>query len=417
MLLNPSTNISVLDMPDKTTLNRMISLPLLVFYGVGTILGAGIYALSGKIAGLSGIYAPVSFLLSALIAAFVAFSYSELSSRYPKSGGEAVYVNQAFAKAWLTALVGWGIVLTGIVSAGVMAHGFYGYLKEFTDVSQIVSIIGYVIFITVIAISGISLSVKFAALVTIIEISGIMLILYVCQDNLITITERWREFIPPLSWESWQAIILGAFIAFYAFIGFEDMVNVAEEVIEPEKNLPAGIMMALAITTILYVLVSFASVLTLPIDKLANHAAPFALIIKENSQIPVSVISLISLIAILNGAMVQIVMGARVLYGMAEQGVAPGYFKVLGTKTRTPVAATVFFSLLLLVFSLWLPIVTLAKLTSFIILLIFALVNLSLFLIKSRPDQAETQGNINLHITMPVIGFMLCIGFILIQIR
>jgi len=98
-------------MQDKPTLTRVITLPLLVFYGVGTILGAGIYSLTGKIAGLSGIYTPVSFLLSALIAVFVAFSYAELSSRYPKSAGEAVYVNQAFAKAWLTALVGWGIVL------------------------------------------------------------------------------------------------------------------------------------------------------------------------------------------------------------------------------------------------------------------------------------------------------------------
>ncbi len=404
-------------MQDKTTLNRIITLPLLVFYGVGTILGAGIYSLTGKIAGLSGIYAPVSFLFSALIAAFVAFTYAELSSRYPKSAGEAVFVEQAFAKSWLTALVGWGIVFTGVVSAGVMAHGFFGYLNEFIKIPLALSIVCYVVLITVIAILGISLSVNIAALVTIIEISGIALILYVSKDSLLTLTVRWREFIPPFSWDIWQGIIFAAFIAFYAFIGFEDMVNVAEEVIEPEKNLPVGIIIALIISTLIYILVSFASVLTLPIDKLANHAAPFALIIKENSQIPVSIISIISLIAILNGALVQIVMGSRVLYGMAQQGLAPAYFKTIHPKTRTPIVATLFFSIILLAIAIWLPIVMLAKITSFVILTIFALVNLSLCVIKLRHFQDGTKGYINIPVIVPVLGVILCLGFILLQFK
>lgn len=404
-------------MQNKVSLNRVITLPLLVFYGVGTILGAGIYSLTGKIAGLSGIYAPVSFLLSALIAAFVAFTYAELSSRYPKSGGEAVYVDQAFAKSWLTALVGWGIVFTGVVSAGVMAHGFYGYLNEFVQIPLAVSIIGYVVLITAVAILGISLSVRVAVLVTLIEFIGIAMILYVSYESLLTLTVRWHEFIPPLSWDIWQGIVFGAFIAFYAFIGFEDMVNVAEEVIEPEKTLPAGIVIALVVTTLIYILVSFASVLTLPIEKLANHAAPFALIIKEHSQIPVSVISLISLIAILNGALVQIVMGSRVLYGMAEQGVAPAWFKTIHPKTRTPISATLFFSLLLVIIALWLPIVMLAKITSFVILAIFTLINLSLCVIKLRYYEAGAEGYLNVPIIVPMIGFILCLGFIFLQLN
>jgi amino acid transporter len=396
---------------DKTTLNRVISLPLLVFYGVGTILGAGIYSLSGKIAGLSGMYAPVSFLISALIAAFVAFSYAELSSRYPKSAGEAVFVDQAFGKSWLTALIGWGVVFIGIISAGVMAHGFYGYLTEFFKIPEVAGIFFYVIFITIIAILGISLSVNIAALITIIEITGIAIILYVSQDDLLTLSFRWHEFIPPFSWNIWQSIIFGA------FIGFEDMVNVAEEVIEPEKNLPSGIIMALIITTLFYILVSFALVLTLPIEKLADHPAPFALIIKENSQIPVSVISLISLVAILNGALVQIVMGSRVLYGMAEKGVAPSVFKSIHPKTRTPVVATLFFSILLFVFALWFPIVMLAKIASFIILTIFTLVILSLCVIKLRRDQYDMKECFIVPLSVPVIGFILCLGFLLLQFK
>jgi amino acid transporter len=403
-------------MQDKTSLNRVISLPLLVLYGVGTILGAGIYTLTGKIAGFSGIYAPVSFLISALIAAFVAFTYAELSSRYPKSAGEAVFIDQAFGKLWLTALIGWGVVFTGIVSAGVMAHGFYGYLSEFVIISDTASLFFYVTFITVIAILGISLSLNIVALVTIIEITGIALILYVSLSNLQTLSVRWHEFIPPFSWVLWQGIIFGAFIAFYAFIGFEDMVNVAEEVIEPEKNLPIGIITALIIATFLYVLVSFSLVLALPIEKPANHAAPFALIIKEKSQIPVSIISLISLVAILNGALVQIVMGSRVLYGMAKKGVAPRFFKTVHPKTRTPIIATVFFSTLLFVFAYWFPIVALAKMTSFVILTIFALVNLSLCVIKLR-HYPIVQGYFSVPVIVPVIGFILYLGFLLLQFK
>ncbi len=404
-------------MQDKVTLNRVISLPLLVFYGVGTILGAGIYSLTGKIAGISGLYAPISFLLSALIATFVAFSYAELSSRYPKSAGEAVFVDQAFGKSWLTALIGWGVVFTGIVSAGVMAHGFYGYLNEFIELPDGISILFYIILITVIAILGISLSVKVAAVVTIIEVSGIAMILYVSQDSLQTLSVRWHEFIPPFSWDIWQGIIFGAFIAFYAFIGFEDMVNIAEEVVEPKKNLPTGIIMALIITTFIYVLVSFALVLALPIEKLANHAAPFALIIKENSQIPVSIISFISLIAILNGALVQIVMGSRVLYGMAEKGIAPRIFTMLHSKTRTPIVATLFFSTLLFIFTLWFPIVMLAKITSFIILSIFTLVNLSLCVIKLKHYQSTTKDYFTVPVFVPIIGFILCLSFLFLQFK
>jgi amino acid transporter len=294
-----------------------------------------------------------------------------------------------------------------------MAHGFYGYLNEFIHVSNVIGIFFYVVFITVIAILGISLSVNVAAIVTMIEITGIAMILYVSKDHLLTLSVKWHEFIPPFSWDIWQGIIFGAFIAFYAFIGFEDMVNVAEEVVEPEKNLPAGIIMALIITTFIYVLVSFASVLSLPIDKLANHAAPFALIVKENSQIPVSIISLISLVAILNGALIQIVMGSRVLYGMAEKGVAPSFFKRVDSKTRTPVVATLFFAIVLFVVALWFPIVILAKITSFVILTIFTLVNLSLCVIKLRHFHYMIDYFI-VPFIIPVIGFMLCLSFLLL---
>lgn len=404
-------------MPEKTTLNRVITLPFLVFYGVGTILGAGIYALSGKIAGLSGMYAPFSFLVSAIIAAFVAFTYAELSSRFPQSAGEAVYVYEAFNSQWLTGLVGWGIVLTGIVSAGVMARGFHGYLSEFLQLPAAVAIFLFVVLISVVAILGIALSVTFAALVTVIEISGILLVLFVSRDFLLDLPERWPELVPPMSWNVWRNILLGAFLAFYAFIGFEDMVNIAEEVIQPKRNLPVGIVLALLFSTVLFVLVALAAVLALPIDRLANHPAPFALFIKEHSQLPVSLISLISLIAILNGALVQIIMGSRVIYGMAGKGVAPTVLGIIHPATQTPVFATLFFSALLLILAIWLPIELLAKITSFIILSIFALVSLSLAIIKFQTRYSAGTSHIRVPALVPVVALLLCLGLIMIQLQ
>ena len=402
--------------PKQNTLNRVITLPLLVFYGVGTILGAGIYALSGKIAGLSGPFAPFSFLLSALIAVFIALSYSELASRYPESAGEAVYVSRAFSRQWLTVLVGYAIVLTGIISAAVMAIGFYGYLNELIEIPPSPAIALFVVLISGVAVSGIGLSVQVARLVTLIEMSGVLLVIYVSREHLALLSDRWQDYIPPLSWPVWKNIMLGAFLAFYAFIGFEDMVNVAEEVITPEKNLPVAILLALVISTVFYILVSMAAVTSLPIETLAQHNAPFALIIEQNSELPVFLIGLISLIAILNGALVQVVMGSRVLYGMANKGVAPRFFGVIHPKTRTPVVATIFIAVLLLVMALWLPIVELARMTSFIILTVFALVNLSLFTIKIKEKQVDvSRGHFSIPLWVPGVGFLLCAAFILVQ--
>lgn len=401
--------------PKNVTLNRVITLPSLVFYGVGTILGAGVYSLSGKIAGLSGMFAPLSFLVSALIAAFIALTYAELSSRYPKSAGEATYVSRAFARRWLTITVGYGIVVTGIVSAAVMARGFYGYLNEFIELPVAVAIGLFVALIAAIAIAGIGLSVNFATWVTVIEMSGILLVVYAAKEHLALLPERWHDFIPVWSWAVWKNIILGAFLAFYAFIGFEDMVNVAEEVIDPEKNLPAAIILALVVSTLFYILVTLAAVSSLPIPELAHHEAPFALIVRQNSDLPVPLISAISLIAILNGALVQIVMGSRVLYGMAEKGIAPRLFGAIHAKTRTPAAASMVFAMLLLIVALALPIVELARITSFVILTIFALVNLSLVTLKIREKRPDSGKHFRIPILVPAIGFVLCLGFILMQ--
>ena len=398
----------------STSLRRSLSLPLITFYGLGTILGAGIYVLIGKIAGIAGIYSPFAFLLAAIVAFFTAFSYAELSARYPLSAGAALYVEKAFSKRCLSAILGWSVVLTGIVSAGTMVNGFVGYLNIFIQLPPWLSITVLVLGLGLLAAWGINESVITAAVITLIEVSGLILVLFMAGDSLSQLPERWRELVPPLSGSVWLSIALGAFLAFYAFIGFEDMVNVAEEVKDPSRNLPLSILLALSIATLLYMLIALVSVLALPLDLLAGSDAPLATIIEHQGKHSPAIISLISLFAVVNGALVQIIMASRLVYGMSKQGMAPGLFNDVNPRTRTPIRATILITLLILVLALWLPLVALAKATSFIILLVFTVVNLSLCRLKLRGEPTP-EGVVNYPIVIPAVGFLLCLGLLVLQ--
>ncbi len=396
-------------------LNRNIPLWLITFYGIGTILGAGIYVLITEISSQSGNFTPFSFLLSAVIVSFSAFSYSELSSRYPRSAGEAAYVQQAFSAKWLSGIVGWAIVMIGIVSSATIAKGFVGYFQVFFNVPDWLCTTMLIFVLCLISIWGVSLSLIAAAVMTVVEIIGIVLVIYFCGNNLSTIKTNAADFIPSSDIKTWGNIFVGAFIAFYAYVGFEDIVNMAEEVKNPRKNLPIAIIIALVVTTVLYIIVSLVTVTSLPIDVLSNTRSPFTTLIELNSNFPVSIITVISIMAIVNGALIQIIMGSRVLYGMASQKISLKIFGHINKHTKTPDYATVFVGIVVLALALWFPIVTLAKASSFIILLVFMLVNLSLFIIKVRKKE-EGQSYIRLPVIIPVLGFGLCLFLIMAQL-
>jgi amino acid transporter len=396
-------------------LNRSIPLWLITFYGIGTIIGAGIYVLIAEISSESGNFTPFSFLISAVIVSFSAFSYSELSSRYPRSAGEATYVQEAFSKKWLSSLVGWVIVLIGIVSSATITRGFVGYFQVFYDLPPWVCIILLVTILCIISIWGVSLSLKAAAVMTIVEVLGIVLVIYFCAKNLVVLKTNVQDFVPPLDIKVWSNIFVGAFIAFYAYVGFEDIVNMAEEVKNPRKNLPIAILIALIVTTILYILVSLVVVTSLPIDVLNKTTSPFTTIIKLNSNFPVSVITIISIMAIINGALIQIIMSSRVLYGMASQKISLNFFGHINRRTKTPDYATIFVGLIVLTLALWFPLITLAKASSLIILSVFTLINLSLLFIKiSKKDSGQPY--ISFPIIIPILGSILCLLLVIAQL-
>jgi APA family basic amino acid/polyamine antiporter len=397
-------------MPETAHLNRSLSLPLITFYGLGTIIGAGIYVLIGAVASKAGMFAPVSFLLAALIAGFTAFSYAELSSRLPRSAGEAVYIQEAFGIHWLSVLTGWSVVAIGLVSSATIANGFVGYLEVFIHVTPWLAITILVAGLGLIAAIGINQSVWLATLITLLEIGGLLYVLVIAGSNLDQLPERWADLIPTMDDTTWNGIFIGAFLAFYAFIGFEDMVNVAEEVKDAPRLLPKAIIIALIASTLLYLSVAVVAVLSLPIEALANSDAPLASVVAASGHHNTLLISFISLIAVINGALIQIIMASRVLYGMGNTGMAFRFFARVNPHTQTPLISTVLVTISILALALWLPLVTLAQITSFITLIIFAGVNLALLKLKLRGRHAP--GAVHYPIWVPVIGAILSLALL-----
>jgi amino acid transporter len=404
-------------MTDTPALKRSLSLPLITFYGLGTIIGAGIYVLIGVVASKAGMFSPLAFLLAAFIAGFTAFSYAELSSRLPRSAGEAVYIQEAFGKRWLSSTVGWSVVAIGLVSSATIANGFVGYLGIFIQTPDWLAITCLVVSLGLIAAVGISQSVWMATIITLIEIGGLIYVLVVAGDNFSQLPSRLPELIPSFEASAWNGIFIGAFLAFYAFIGFEDMVNVAEEVKDAPRTLPKAIIIALVVSTILYLAVALVAVLALPINDLASSNAPLALIVENSVEASGNkstlFISAISLVAVINGALIQIIMASRVLYGMGNTGMAPHRLAKIHPRTQTPLISTGLTTFAVLVLALWLPLVTLAQITSFITLTIFAVVNLSLIRLKLRtPNVPDT---VHYPLWVPIIGASLSIIFLAIQ--
>ena len=393
-------------------LKRTLSLPLVTFYGLGSILGAGIYVLLGVVGGVAGNFLPWAFLCATIIAGFTAFSYAELVARMPRSAGEAVYVDAAFSKPLITRAIGYGGAFVGVISAATITSGFVGYFQLFVEVEQTVVIASVVAVLGSIAIIGIGVSAWAATAMTVVEIVGLLLIIVSAGPKVVAWSTADLAHLIPHQVHDWQVIWVGAFLAFYAFLGFEDMINVAEEVHEPERNMPRAIAAALILSSLLYLLVSFAGLASVPVSELAGSETPLSTIAASNG-VSTRFMALIALLAISNGALVQIIKSSRILYGMAAQHTAPAMFALVAPQTQTPVIATVAVIAGVLLLALSLPTVDLAALTSSVTLVIFAVVNIALIRIKRRQPQVET---FQVPIWVPAAGAVLCLGLLAVQL-
>lgn len=368
----------------STELDRSLTFTQLLFYGVGTILGLGIYVILGKVGGDAGRLAPFAFLVAAFLAAFTGLSYGELSARIPKSAGEVNYVYRAFEWNWLAQITGWLIVFSAIVSTATVVNGYVGYFRVYVELPGWLIITGIILILGGVAIKGISESVFTIMVITVIEVAGLLFVIFAGRDYLIEFPREWRSFLPQMVAEDWRIIFSGAFLAFFAFIGFEDLVNVSEESKNPAKDMPRAIIYSLAILTILYILVAIIGTMALSAAALGQSDAPLADILAQKNESYPKIISLISTVAIINGVLVQIVMSARVLYGMSQKKMVPAIFGRVNNYTRTPVWATIFSVSIIWLLALSFKLKELAEATNYILLFVFVLVNLSLWRIRVR---------------------------------
>lgn len=403
---------------EEVKLKRNLSLSLITFYGLGNILGAGIYALVGKVAGEAGYFAPLSFFIASIIAGISAFSYAELSARYPVSAGESVYVFEGFGIQKLSLVVGLLVGLAGIVSAATIAHGFAGYLQVFLDLPRWLMMTVLILVLGGLASWGIKQSVRVAAVLTLAEVAGLLIIIFVGADqvaNLGQLYEFEQQPDPQSVTHGFSVIsvLSGAFLAFYAYIGFEDMVNVAEEVKDPQRTMPRAILLCVIISMLLYSLVSLVSISVLTPAELSRSDAPLAdVYYAATGRAPV-LISFIGIFAVINGSLIQIIMVSRIFYGMASRGWLPGFLGKIYPVTHTPLNSTVLTVALLIFFALLLPMVTLAEFTSYLILTIFALINLSLIRIKRRHPQPDKVRVYSMW--LPRLGFVSSMSFLFVE--
>lgn len=366
----------------ENTLKRRIGPGLLTAYGVGVMVGAGIYVLVGAVAGSAGVWAPLAFLLAGLVALPSALSYAELSARMPVAAGEAAFIEAGFGQKWLALLVGLAIVVAGTISGAAVLRGGVGYLSAILPVDPMILIIAVGAILTLIASIGVLASLSVVALFTVVEVTGLLLVSWAGFT-----AEPVAGFIMPAAPE-WTGIAAAIAICFFAFIGFEDLENMAEEVRDPTRTMPRAILTSLAITAILYALVSFAAVRSVPQNVLANSTRPLALVWEAGSGRSSEFLSAIAVAAAVNGVLAQIVMAARVLFGLGRRTKFLAPFTHAHPRFGTPVLATALIGVTVIAAALALPLESLAIATSAVLLGVFLLVNASLIVLKRRQPDA-----------------------------
>ncbi|WP_431201922.1 APC family permease [Bradyrhizobium betae] len=366
---------------------RALTLPHAVLYGMGVTIGAGIYVLVGIAAGRSGMHAPLAFVGAALVMAFSAASFAELGTRMPVSASEAAYVQAAFKRNWLSLAVGLLVVATASVSAATISVGSSGYVAVFVSAPA-----SWIIAAVVLAMGGLAClatvqSVTFAGAMTLVEVGGLGLIIVAGLGHGTDVVARLPELWPSVGdAAAWTGIAGTSLIAVFAFIGFEHVVNVAEELKDPSRTLPRALFLTLGLTALIYAMVVWIAVTAVPPQELSQSSAPLALVFERLTGMPLITMSAIAVVATLNGIIVHMIMIGRVIYGLADQGNLPRVLARLNPVTHTPLLATAIGVAAILSLALAVPLAGLADLTARFTLVVFATINLALIKIKSGND-------------------------------
>jgi APA family basic amino acid/polyamine antiporter len=395
-------------------LRRKIGLFGLTAYGVGMILGAGIYALIGSAAGIAGNSLWASFLIGAFISSFTGLSYAELSSTIPKSAAEFSYAREAFKGNLVPFLIGWIIIFTEIVSSSTVALGFAGYVKGlFEPASIILASVVLIALLSALNYVGIEESSKLNILFTVIEVSGLLMIIvlgipYLGRANYFEASE------------GFQGILKASTLIFFAYLGFEDIVNLAEETKNPERDIPKALILSVIVTAVFYVLVSLAVVSLVDWQELGLSCCPLAFAASQAlGQSAFLIMSMIALFATSNTVLILLIVTSRMIYGMSRDGSLPrGLAKISGR--GTPWVAILIAMVFSAFFVLFGNIEFVAEVTNFGTFVTFASVNLSAIWLRIRKPEWErpfkTPGSIGKVPVIPLLG-LLSSGLMVTQFR
>jgi amino acid transporter len=394
----------------EPALKRAISRNMLLFFVLGDVLGAGIYALVGEVGGRSGGAIWTAFLVALLLAVFTAFAYAELVTKYPQAAGAALYVNRAFRMPFVTFMVAFAVMSSGITSAATLSRAFGGdYLKEFVSIPTVLAALVFITVVAAVNFRGISESVKLNVALTTIEVLGLLLIIVIALVALLDGEgDAGRAFEFKEGESVVGAMVGGAALAFYALIGFEDSVNVAEETEEPQRDYPRALFAGLLIAGAIYLAVSALASMIVPTDTLAESSGPLLEVVQVGPlSVSTKLFAAIALFAVANGALINMIMASRLTYGMSRQGIVPRIFGVVHAGRRTPLAAIVFTTALAMILISTGDLSDLADTTVLLLLVVFIFVNVAVLVL--RRDRVA-HAHFHAPTALPVIGIVVCVA-------
>jgi APA family basic amino acid/polyamine antiporter len=398
-------------------LKRALGFWELVLTGIGIILGAGIYVIIGPAAGLAGNALWLSFVIAAIVSSFTGLSYAELSSRFPHAGAEYVYTKEAFNKK-LAFIVSWLMIISCIIASATVALGFSWYFNALFGTNIILTSLLLIFVMSMLSLYGIKESAWFAIICTIIEAGGLIIIIFLGLPYLGSV----NYFEAP---QGIGGILAAASLVFFAFIGFEDMVNTAEEVKNPVKNMPRAVILAVGVTAIMYILVAISAISVLGWEGLSGSHAPLAAVAQRAfGEGSFTALGTIALFATANTVLLIMLGISRLIYGMAERGMLPKVLSKVHKERRTPWVAILLVMAVSMVFVLIGNIQTVASLTNASILIVFLAINASVIMVRHKENakgKVETgifrmPLNIGWFPVIPLLGFLSCL-FLLLNIE
>lgn len=396
------------DADGSPSLKRAIGPKLLILFVIGDILGTGIYATTGKVAGKVGGALWLPFLIGFVVALLTAASYVELVGKYPKAAGAALYTQKAFKVPFLTFIVAFMVMCSGLSSASAAARAFSGdYFQEFTDaIPPTLIAIVFIVALAGLALRGVSESVKTNVVLTAVELTGLAVILGIGAWAVLNgdgEPSRLTEFEASGTGYALITGVLGATaLGFFAFVGFEDSVNMAEETQDPVRTFPRAIFIGVTVTGTIYVLVALVSSLLVDYRTLESSSGPLLEVVKAGGvEFPAKLFALIALFAVTNSALINIMMASRLCYGLANERVLPKAMGKVHPRRRTPVTGIVFVTVLAIGLVSTGEIEGLGDTTSFLLLCVFAVVNVAVLVLRRDPvDHAHFRT----PTVLPVLG-------------